>query len=967
MKSFFEDGPVAFPSPEMPRRGVALSNPIVKEGGYPRHFKPQGCVRSGLLDGLRSFRALEARIAGLGTKAERGEAFKGFAEAYLATIAVEKAKQVWPKANIPHPVRLRMGLTIGDRGVDGVFETQCGEYRVYQVKFCSGRPSLDWKEVSTLIGADCFAGRVLITNCDQFADAETEQGGFYAITGRDLDELEPGDFRAIRAWLTHGKMERSLKAPRPHQNEALANILRALREGKRATALMACGTGKTLAALWACEAMGVRNILVLVPSLALLRQTLHEWMRQTSWSSFAHLCVCSDPTVKPESDEMVLRRGDLDFPVSTDSGQVRAFLGANFEGVKLVLSTYQSARVVAAGMKRGQAFDLAIFDEAHKTAGRDGCSFAFALSDKHLRIKKRLFLTATPRHSEVRKCKEGRGGRRFVYSMDAPAVYGPVAHELSFAEAARRGIICGYKIIISVVSSDMVNEHLLRHGEVIVKGGAVRVRHVANQLALQAAVAKHGVRKIFTFHNSVASAATFTGDGPEGIDNHLGGFTSFHINGSMPTSERESVVNAFRDAPKGVMSNARCLTEGIDVPAVDMVAFLTPKRSRVDIVQAIGRAMRKVPGKKTGYVLVPLFVEQASGETIDEAIERTDYGEVWNVLRAMQEQDEMLASAIKTMGEQRGLRWGFDGGGLRDLVEFVGPPILLESLRDSITTTCVDVLGETWDERLGELKAFREQWGHCNVPKKWDENHALGQWVGSQRTLYNSGTLAKDRILRLNAIGFQWEPFAAAWEAGFDALKNYRKRYGHCDVAQRYKENPLLGRWVATQRAQYAAGKLEMERVRRLNEIGFHWGRFDALWEKRYLELNSYKKRFKHCDVPQGYKESPVLGDWVSTQRTLYRLGKLGKERIRRLDGIGFVWEQRDALWETNFAALKAYHKRFRSYNVPTQYKENPVLGHWVSTQRTRYRRGKLAVERVRRLNEIGFEWEVKRRPRFRN
>ena len=312
--------------------------------------------------------------------------------------------------------------------------------------------------------------------------------------------------------------------------------------------------------------------------------------------------------------------------------------------------------------------------------------------------------------------------------MDVLEVYGPVAHELTFAEAARRDIICGYKVVISVVTSDMVNEHLLSHGEVMVKGDTVKARHVANQLALQAAVAKHGVSKIFTFHRSVASAAAFTSAGSEGISNHLCDFDAFHVNGSMPTSERENIMGEFRAASKGVISNARCLTEGVDVPAVDMVAFLTPKRSRVDIVQATGRAMRKTGGKITGYVLVPLFVEQAKGETIKEALVRTGYDEVWSVLRAMQEQDDVLASVIKEMREEFGRTKGFDDTRFREVVESLGPQILLETLRKYITTVCVEALGETWDERLGQLKAFKAQYGHCNVPR--DKSDSL--WMGKR-------------------------------------------------------------------------------------------------------------------------------------------------------------------------------------------------------------------------------------------
>jgi predicted helicase len=296
----------------------------------------------------------------------------------------------------------KLALTIGDKGVDGIFQTQLGEYHAYQVKFRTGRPSLSWDELSTFIGlADRVKQRVLFTNCDRFADVVKQRIGFYAITGHDLDELESQDFLTIRTWLEDARIERSLKIPLPHQDEALDNILPALRKHDRATALMACGTGKTLVALWVCERMIAQNILVLVPSLALLRQTLHEWVRQTSWPSFAHLCVCSDPTVKQESDGIVLRPEDLDFPVTTDSAQVRAFLRTKFSGVKLVFSTYQSAHVVAAGMTKGRAFDFAIFDEAHKTAGCEGGYFGFALKDERLLVKKRLFLTATPRHYDI--------------------------------------------------------------------------------------------------------------------------------------------------------------------------------------------------------------------------------------------------------------------------------------------------------------------------------------------------------------------------------------------------------------------------------------------------------------------------------------------------------------------------------------------------------------------------------------
>lgn len=991
------------------------------------HPKAPSYLQCGIFDGLKSFRELEARISALGTAQERGDAFEVFAEAYLATVAVEKARQVWPGARVPPSVRKRLALTIGDNGVDGIFETPLGETHAYQAKFRTGRPSLTWDELSTFLGlADRVDQRVLITNCDRFAGLVKERTAFYAITGNDLDKLEPQDFAALRAWLAGAKVERTRKTPLPHQAEASDRILAALREHDRATALMACGTGKTLVALWVAERMGLRNILVLVPSLALLGQTLHECSRETSWPALAHLCVCSDPAVQAGSDEIILRSSDLDFPVTTDRANVRAFLAAPFDGVKLVFSTYQSAHVVAAGMPPGESFDLAIFDEAHKTAGREGVHFGFALSDKNLAIKKRLFLTATPRHYDLRR-RDREGDARLVYSMDAPEIYGPVAHQLTFAEAARRGLICHYRVIISVVTSGMVTDHRLRHGEVLVQGEPVQARHVACQFALQAAVAQHGVGKIFTFHRSVASAAAFTGDAAAGIGNHLPGFAAFHVNGTMPMSERNGIMREFRAASRAVISNARCLTEGVDVPAVDMVAFLTPKRSRVDIVQATGRAMRKTAGKTTGYVLVPLFVEQAKGETIEQALARTEFDEVWNVLQAMQEQDETLAEIIRQMREERGRTKGFDDTRFRERVEFLGPQISLVALRDSITTACVEVLGDNWEERYGELKAFRDHFGHCDVPTRWSENRRLGIWVVGQRQAKKLQQLSEERIEKLSGIGFTWSPSEISWDNSFARLVEFRNEHGHCNVPQFWKDDRELARWVAAQRTAKRRGLISEERARALQSIGFSWNTGGTSWETSFAELKEFKRIHGHCKVPNArpesrrlakwardqhrkilsgelaedrikklkdlgfvsspkgdaweemfaalvtykrvhgdcavpltWSENPKLARWVWSQRRLRNADKLSERRIEQLEHLNFIWNAEAAEWERMFIALVEYRRKTGHCNVPTWWHRNPALARWVSKQRIAHRAGEVCEDRIRRLREVGFQWELR-------
>ncbi len=484
-----------------------------------RHPKATYFVQRQLFSGLTSFAELEQRIAALPDEQSRGAAFEVFAEAYLATQRKHDAAQVWPHGSVPLDLLKNLGLTQQDQGVDGVLQTLLGQFNAYQVKFRTGRPALTWRELSTFIGlADSprIHSRVLLTNCDELPAVLNDRQGFFCIRGADLDRLEAGDFRAMEAWLADAAFIAPKKSPQPHQTEALDALLPALQTHDRVSAIMACGTGKTLVALWVAENVarasspagsgGVsppvgehapgrclnpgRNdavasergcdassqamnatpssreiisasfalaggsgdeasptrsatgasqlrILILLPSLALLRQTLHEWLRETRLPSLAYLCVCSDPTVKEGIDALTTQQSDLDFQVSTDTASVRRFLDAPFAGVKMIFSTYQSASVVGAAMPPGEAFDIAVFDEAHKTAGREGRNFAFALDDKNLPIRKRLFLTATPRHYNPHD-RDREGEARLLFSMDNPAVYGPQAYRTNRGGRVRK-------------------------------------------------------------------------------------------------------------------------------------------------------------------------------------------------------------------------------------------------------------------------------------------------------------------------------------------------------------------------------------------------------------------------------------------------------------------------------------------------------------------------------------------------
>jgi len=786
--------------------------------------------------------------------------------------------------------------------------------------------------VSNLFGQTDGPGihqRAIFTNCDSIADVVKQRRDYFSIRGSDLDKLQREDFEAIETWLKTSVVRIAQRKPQEHQTEALEILLPAFKIYDRLSAILACGTGKTLLTLWVAEKLGSKTVLVLLPSLALLRQTLHEWLRYTSIPSLAYYCICSDATVAKDADSISTEQHDLDFVVSTEPEGLRAFLDTPFGGVKMVFCTYQSATVVGEAMKAGEQFDLGIFDEAHKTAGRKDRKFQFALDDANIAIAKRLFVTATPRRYNPQE-REG-GESTLVCSMDNEAIYGPQVFKLPFRRAVQEGIICGYKVIISIIDSMMVDEHQIRNGTALVGEDEVVAKQVANQIAVQNAVEEHQISKVFTFHKTVREAKSFVADGPEGIKTHLPSFQCYHVSGSMQTATRERNLRDFAASECAIVSNARCLTEGVDVPSVDMVAFLSPKRSMVDIVQAAGRAMRRADGKTTGYILVPIFLDRRHDESIEDAVQRADFGEVWDVLESLQEQDEIMEGIIRDYGEAQGRAKGFDDTRLSQCIEFAGNPIDLPVLRKAVSTKCLDRLVSGWDVWFGKLAAYKERFGDCNVKTQWEEDPELGAWVSSQRTRYSKGLLARSRIDRLDALGFDWDyqqnKSHDTWMRRFEELKAFTAENDGNPNISRYHPNKLLAHWVMTQRGNRKKMRsstppdetyMTLEQEQLLEELGIDWNPADDEWQRKFVEMQEFMQAQGHSYPSEVEPINKALDGWARKQRSDNDDGTILADRKAQLDGIDFEWiSPVKRKWHNNLNKLRAYRNHSQGLSRP--------------------------------------------------
>ena len=592
---------------------------------------------------------------------------------------------------------------------------------------------------------------------------------------------------------------------------------------------------------------------MLVPSLSLLGQTLREWVGNAA-APFETLPVCSDDTVRQaESDALVASTLDLGFPSTTDPAAVRAFVAQR--GPRVVFATYQSSPVIAAALQgTNLSFDLVIADEAHRCAGKVKGAFATVLDNAKIPARRRIFLTATPRVYTARVVQEAREDDLDVASMDDEAVFGPVCYRLTFADAITQDLLSGYRVVIVGIDDPRYRAYATK-GRLVTLDGQTQTdaRTVAAHIGLAKAMQTYDLTRVISFHGRVKGAAAFAKALPAVIEwmpsreRPSGRVWAEAVSGAMSSGDRSTRLERLRavtDGERGMLSNARCLGEGVDVPTLDGIAFIDPKQSQVDIVQAVGRAMRKSPGKTLATIVIPVFVDgDADGEA---ALEKSAYQGIASVLRALRDHDAVLAdeldAARRDLGARPTSRVKIPSKVVLDL------PLRLDTaFSAAIQARLIRLTTSGWEEGYGHLTTYVQAEGDAQVPKSYrtPEGYRLGNWVGVQRTTKDS--MSVERRERLEALdGWVWDTKDAAWEEGFGHLTTYVQAEGDAQVPKSYRtpEGYGLGQWVSGQRG--GKDTMSAERRQRLEALtGWVWNTMDAAWEEGYGHLTTYARPTK--------------------------------------------------------------------------------------------------------------------------
>ncbi|MGW4713260.1 Helicase associated domain protein [Streptomyces sp. NPDC004314] len=833
---------------------------------------------------------------------------------------------------------------------------------------------------------------------------------------------------------------------RPHQEEAVEAIVRGLdippgkripEEGLRATVVSACGTGKTFIAAAAALRLARRGrVLVLLPTLDLLTQTVREW--RLAGHTGPAVAVCS-----LEDDPQLWQHG---VRTTTSAPQLGLWHG---RGPVTVYATYASLPVIAEAHEGAyglpmDVFDLVIVDEAHRTSGSAGKAWADIHRQEVIPAMRRLYMTATPRvwmeraprsraqeearrraaEEELREREQAeaeaegqvwvarprwdRLPKDLACSMDDPTVFGPVVYELSLASAISRGILAKYQIVVAELTDPVVTPQRL-NSEERYEEQLRGQRLAATQTALLETMAEHGLQTTITFHHRTMEAEAFAA-GLERVaarlhavdpGRHPERVWAGWLCGEHEGSHRQSVLADFgRRAGRAVLSNCRVLGEGVDIRATDSVALIDPKGSAVDIVQAIGRALRQKPGEgKMATLIVPVFLRE--DEKPEDMLSSDSYRPLVRVLAGLRAHDEKAVEmlAIPQANQKRIVDPSPPVGQApeegeeesRLLLRFATPrdPALIAKW---ISYQVINTERQDWRRGAEAAYRYREREGDLDVPYEHVETAGafpLGRWLSDQRRAYRAGTMTGERAAELEDLGVVWDTADAGFAANLGAARAYYDL--HATLAAPRGATIMdvqIGQWLTNVRRPGGLGKDPVRAKRRaaaLAAVDPDWNPaalgWTVDWQRHYAYLAQLLAEGARLTavVPGVTRHGDDVGRWLATQRRNW--DRLNAEQQRRLGELGVKKTPRarktavktsaasgpraggDA-FQKGLTALTQYVTRTESVTVPRGHEETVnidgtehavKLGIWLTN--TKSRRGKLNQTQLDLLAGLGLEW----------
>ena len=578
---------------------------------------------------------------------------------------------------------------ISDIGIDLVAQTKDDEFWAIQCKFYEENTTVSKSDVDSFLSAsskkfyyndalNSFSARIIVSTSSKYgknaeAVLENQNPPVTRIGMQDLvdSSIDWSQFFESKKFVLKEKY-----TPRPHQEEAIADVIEGFKTHDRGKLIMACGTGKTFTSLRLVEKLlnSKGNVLFFVPSIALVNQTLSEWSAQAQ-ETFNALVVCSDNKVGKGDDLL-----ELKIPSTTNLESLKKWVNYtknNESDMNFVFSTYQSIEMVHRMQEETNIhFDIIVCDEAHRTTGvtlanEDESNFKRVHDNSYIKADKRLYMTATPRIFGDAVKGKAKEVDATLASMDDESIYGPEFHNLTFSESVKQGLLTDYKVLILAIDEEYVKKELqglLTDGNhEISLDDSVKIMGCWKGLSKETLGNKNDsfetdplpMKRAVAFCNQIKDSKAlvesfeaiqdYIDENDEDESKSLVKIELQHVDGTFNALEKKNCISWLKDSTDDntcrILTNARCLSEGVDVPALDSVIFLNPRSSMVDIIQSVGRVMRKAEGKKYGYVLLPVGIS-ADEDPADALDNNKKYQIIWSVLQALRAHDDRFNNTI---------------------------------------------------------------------------------------------------------------------------------------------------------------------------------------------------------------------------------------------------------------------------------------------------------------------------------
>ena len=622
------------------------------------------------------------------TQRDRGTYFEYLARAYLQNEPTYKNefKNVWMLADVPE----EFGVPKVDLGVDLVAEKYTGELVAIQAKFYNH--TIQKSNIDSFLGElgkDYYESGIIVASTDKWGkNAEKALADRSDVIRIGLSDLRNSqiDWSKFSFESPEVVTVKAKKGLRYYQKNAIDSALNHFRKNDRGQLIMAPGTGKTFTSLKIAEAMAKEakkeqyTILYLVPSIQLLTQTLRGWNNDTEMT-MSSMAVTSDRnasrgSVKQDESNITIKASDIGYPATTSSKKVvenyLELMDRPKKELLVVFGTYQSIDVLGEAQKDGfPEFDLIIADEAHRTTGAKALgdeASAFTKVHSNLNVKgaKRLYQTATPKLYGTDAKKKAEENSIIISSMDDESLYGSVFYRLGFGDAISHDILTDYKLMVLAVDETVVQKDMQKAladlenglniddvGRIIgVWNGMIKRESFADK------VSGEPMQRAIAFSRTIEDSKRLSTQFENVVNEYLNSDEGYsvnvrHVDGSMNALEKNEALDwlASDDIPEDsarILSNVRFLTEGIDVPNLDAIIFLSPRKSQVDIVQAVGRIIRKFEGKEYGYIILPIVVP--AGETPETILDNNKtYDVIWQVLNALRSVDERFEATVNKL------------------------------------------------------------------------------------------------------------------------------------------------------------------------------------------------------------------------------------------------------------------------------------------------------------------------------